>query len=248
MAIPVPHQVRCDCELQPLRRCYVAAPFDGRLEKAFVEPGDVVRPDQLLARLDGREIRWELAAVTADIARAGKQRDGHLAAHELGPAELSRLEGERLRIRRELLEHRDRHREIRSPIEGLVISGDLRKTEGAPLSVGQPLFEIGPLDDVLIEIAIPQGDLAYVCEGQEVQLDLDALPSQSWQGTLDRIHPRSEVKDQQHVFVAEVTLPNAAGLMRPGMRGRASIAAPSRALGWVLFHKPWRKLAQWIGW
>ena len=52
--VPVPYRVKCDCELEPVTRRFVAAPFDGPLEQTFVEPGDLVVKDQLLARMDGR--------------------------------------------------------------------------------------------------------------------------------------------------------------------------------------------------
>jgi len=37
----------------------VAAPFMGIFEKSLVKPGDLVSRDQLLGRMDGREVRWE---------------------------------------------------------------------------------------------------------------------------------------------------------------------------------------------
>jgi hypothetical protein len=246
--VPVPYWLTCDCELQPVLRRYVASPFDGRLEKTLVHAGDVVAANQLLATMDDRETRWELAATMADVHRAAKQRDGHLAAQEFGPAELSRYEVERLELRRQLLERRIQHLEIRSPIDGIVISGDLTAAEGMPLSVGQTLFEIGPLDELLVETAIPDEDVVAVSDGQPVTLVLDAFPGRRWSGQLSRIHPRSEVKNHRHVFVGEISLDNSEGLMRPGMRGQASIGSSSRALGWVLFHKPWETLRRWLAW
>jgi len=239
--------VSLSSQVRLLRR-FVAAPFEGKLEKSFVEPGDLVAEDQLLAQIDGREIRWELAGVSADFQRAAKQRDGHLAEHAFGEAQLSRLEMQRLELKTRLLQHRTNHLEIRSPVEGIVISGDLKKAEGVPLTVGQTLFEIAPLDRMIVEIGIPEPDIAHVGEGRAVRVVFDAYPDKQWQGVVERVHPASEIKDRRHVFIAELTLQNPFALLRPGMQGRAKITSDRHALGWNLFHKPWERLIFWLGW
>jgi len=248
MFVPLPYKVKCDCELQPVVRRYVAAPFDATLEKSFVEPGDLVRQDQPLAQIDGREVRWELAGLAAEANRAAKERDGHLATHDFGAAELARHEMERLDIKAKLLEHRGKHLELRSPIDGIVISGDLKKAEGVPLTVGQTLFEVAPLDSMIVEIAIPEEDIRHVHSEQSLEVVLDALPRQRFESSLARIHPRSEVRENEHVFIGEFDLDNPDERLRPGMRGTAEITTSRHALGWNLFHKPWEKLLYWLGW
>ncbi|MCA8998754.1 MAG: hypothetical protein KDA80_17270, partial [Planctomycetaceae bacterium] len=41
LMIPCPYWVACDCEVQPVHRRFLAAPFDSKLQESFVEPGDV---------------------------------------------------------------------------------------------------------------------------------------------------------------------------------------------------------------
>ena len=223
----------------------VRLPPIGTLEKSLVEPGDLVSRHQLLARLDDREINWELAGLEAEHSRASKERDAHLATQDIAAAQLSKFDMERLEQRQKLLAHRSDHVEIRSPIDGLVIAGDLEKSEGVPLETGQTLFEIAPLDHML---AIPEADIAYVEVGQVVGLKLEAFPNESWTGTLKRIHPRSEVRNQQHVFIGEVELSNENGNLRPGMQGTARVETSSWPLGWVVLHGPWESFLLWMGW
>lgn len=246
--LPVPYRVACDCELQPVVRRYVAAPFEGTLEKSFVEPGESVRVGQLLARMDAREIQWELAGLNAEHSRALKERDGHMAKQDISAAEISRFDMERLQNRRDLLTHRSEHLEIRSPLTGLVITGDLKRSEGVPLKTGDRLFEIAPLDQMLVEVAIPEPDIRHVSDAQQVTVLLDAFPNETLTGKVKRIHPRSEVRDEQHVFIAEVELDAAHDRLRPGMKGAAKISAGSRQLGWIAFHRPWEAFLMWVGW
>lgn len=247
LAFPVPYKITASCKLQPVLRRYVAAPFDGVLEEALVTPGDLVSAGDVVARLDGREIRWELAGVSADFNRAGKQSDAARAVGNVAAAQQARLEMERLELKIRLLKDRAEHLEVKSPLSGIVVGGDLEKTEGAPLAVGQTLLEVAPLDQMLIELAVPEEDVAYVMEGADVRVQLDAYGGRRWTGVVERVHPRSEIRDDRNVFVAELKFENTEGLLRPGMNGTAKITGPRRPLAWNLFHKAWDKLAVALG-
>lgn len=246
--LPLHYHPRGNCTIEPVTRRYVAAPFQGALEKTFVEPGDVVKKGQLLARLDGREVRMELSGSRADLHRAAKQRAGHLATHESGEAEVARFEVDRLQARTDLLEHREKNVEIRSPIEGIVVSGDLEDAEGTPLDVGQTLFEIAPLDEMVVEIGIAEDDFAYVRPGMPVSVRLNAFPLRHFQGSIQRIHPRAILRDEENVFVAEVRLANPGLALRPGMRGTGRVESDRYPLGWNLFRRPLSAAIAWLGW
>lgn len=248
LCVPFPYSVRGGCEVHPVSLRYVAAPFDARLLHAAVEPGDEVIAGQVLARLDGEEIRWELSGATAEVDRAAKERDGHLAGKEINAAQVSRLEMARMNAKATVLRQRSEQLEIRSPVDGVIISGDLRKAEGAPLTTGQTLFEIAPLEEMVLEIGIPEEDIGHVVVGQSVEAVLNALSDRTWTGTIERIHPRAELVDQDYVFVAEVKFTNEFRLLRPGMKGRAKIETASHPLGWNLFHKAIDQMRFWIGW
>jgi len=248
LCVPMPYAVRGGCEVQPVSLRYIAAPFEARLLRAEVEPGDEVTTGQLLARLDDEEIRWELSGATAEFDRAAKERDSHLAEKDFNAAQVARLEMARMDAKASVLRQRSDQLEIRSPVDGVVISGDLRKAEGAPLTTGQTLFEIAPLDEMVIEIGIQEDDITHVSVGQTVDAVLNALPDRSWVGQITRIHPRTELVDQDYVFVAEVHFQNDLGLLRPGMKGRAKITTARHPLGWNLFHKAIDQLRFWSGW
>jgi RND family efflux transporter MFP subunit len=248
MMVRMPYKIRCNTELQPVLRRYVAAPFTGPLEECRVEPGDLVQKDQLLARMDGREIRWELAGVQADLNKATKERNTHLNTHEFGSAAIARHEMQRLQNRTELLQHRDSSLEIRSPIDGIVVSGDHRQAEGVPLEQGQTLFEIAPLEKMIVELGIPEEDIRHVRAGQKVHLWLDAFPERVFEASLDQIRPRAELRENQNIFIAELQLANDDLQLRPGMRGTARVISDSHMLGWNLFHKPVAHVLGWLGW
>lgn len=248
LCLPIAHKIGCDLTIQPVVRRLVAAPFDGTLEKTLVEPGQLVSEGQVLALMEGREIRLELSGLNADYGRARKKWEASLAVEKIPEAQLANLEMKRLEAKIQLFTERQQNLQIRSPLNGIVISGDLEKSEGAPLSVGQGLFEIAPLDRMRVDVAIPEQDIAYVKPGMAVRIRLDAYPGELYLARIKSIVPRAELRENEAVFIARTELDNAAGRFRPGMNGGAIVVAPRRPLAWLLFHKPYESLLMMFGW
>lgn len=246
--LPIPDRIRCDCQLEPVRRRFVAAPFAATLETCLAHPGDVVSAGDVLARLDGRELRWERAGLAAELGQARKRRDAAQAKGDYAEAQIAGLEIEGLELKLELLDHRVEQLELRSPVDGVVASGDLERAEGAPLQEGQSLFEIAPLEAMIVEVAVPDARIAELDTSRSLQVQLDAFPQRVWQTTIERVQPRGETRDERQVFIAEGTLDNRDAALRPGMKGRARVDLGRRAAGWVLLHRPWERLARLLAW
>lgn len=248
LCVPFPYRIACDCEIQPVLRRFVAAPYDGILEKTFVESGDLVEQNQLIALLDGRQLRIELSGLRAEFDGARKRRDSALAQGEIATSQIARSEMKRHQSRITILEQQLGHLEVRAPISGIVVNGDLEKVEGAPLEMGQTLFEIAPLDEMLAEIGIPESEIKYAKPGMKVAIKLNAFPFKTWAGTIQQIQPRTEIIDDESVFVAQVKLSNPDNQLRPGMQGSAKITTRPGPIGWNLFHRPWESVRYWMIW
>ena len=132
--------------------------------------------------MDGREIRWKRASLVADQNQAMKKRDSAQAVHNYAEMQIAALEIERLTLELQLLDHRAERLDIRSPVSGIVAAGDLERAEGAPLTVGQTLFEIAPLDKMIVEVAVADEDVSFVCDGQPIVVRVWTLtPAKSGQ-------------------------------------------------------------------
>lgn len=224
--------------VEPKLRRFVAAPFDARLSRCCVSPGDFVRTGDVLANLDGSELRLQRNSARAEYDQAIKKRDAAQASGAYGQHRLAQLEAERLRLQLELLDTRLEQLTLKSPIDGIVVAGDLQRAAGAPLEVGQTLFEIAPLGEMTGQLWIPDAEIANVRQGQTVSMRLKAFPNQSWTTTLDSVSPRSEIQDQQNVFIAECSIAAEHRELRPGMKGTAKVDCGQRTIAWILFHKP----------
>ena len=244
--LPLPYQVECECQIEPVTRRFVVAPFAGTLDTLMVEPGEVVQAGDLLATMDARELKWKKASLVADRNQALKRRDSAQASGSYADQQIAQLEAERLALEIELLDHRIANLEIKSPVAGIVVAGTKDWAEGAPLEIGQSLFEIAPLEEMTVEMAVPDNEVSYVEVGQSVRVRLESLPSSDQSLHLQRIQPRSEIRDKANVFIAEAPLDNADGLLRPGMKGRAKITTPRQPIYWIVFHKPWQLLRKYL--
>ncbi|MDG2467933.1 MAG: efflux RND transporter periplasmic adaptor subunit, partial [Pirellulaceae bacterium] len=248
LCIPFTYKIPCDCQLELTRRRFVAAPYEGLLEKTIVENGDIVTQGQPLARMDASHLRMEMSSLQADLERERKKRDSALARRNVAESQIASSEMKRLSAEIAIISKRLSHTEIRSPIDGVIISGDLDKAEGAPLETGQNLFEVGPLEKMLVEILIPENEIQHVAAGMPVHFEFNAFPFETFTGEIEKIHPRAEVLDQQCVFVAHVQLDNESGQLRPGLKGRAKIMGATHSLGWNLFHGVWENARKVLIW
>ena len=248
LLVPMPYRVWCDCNVQPVERRFIAAPFEGVLAESLVRSGDQVAAQQIVARLDGRLLRGELAGIQAEFDVAKKRRDLALASGDVAQSQIAKSEMQRHQAKVTILNQRLKNLEVRSPIDGVVVAGDLEKAVGVPLELGQTLFEIGPLDTMVAEIGVPESEAHYVKPGMSVQLKFDSFPFQTFSAEIQRVHPRAEEVDDASVFIADVVLENSAGRLRPGMSGSAKVSSGWSPLGWNLFHHPWESLRYWTIW
>jgi len=110
------------------------------------------------------------------------------------------------------------------------------------------LFEVAPLDKMVSEIAIPESEISYVTVGMPVVVKLSAFPFETFEGSITRIHPKTEIVNDNSVFMAEVSLSSDRVELRPGMKGSAKIRSHWSPLAWNLFHRPWEAVRCWMIW
>ncbi|QDT35912.1 efflux RND transporter periplasmic adaptor subunit [Stratiformator vulcanicus] len=246
--LPVPHSVSCECEVQPTVKRYVAAPFDVAVEEAFVRAGEEVEAGDLLARLDGHEVALALTGVESEIQQAMKRQNTQLAERDYGAARLTQLEIDEITVRKQMLQHRLDSLDVRSPIDGVIIEGDLQRAEGVQLSKGQTLFQVAPLDRMVVEIEVPESDIRLIKTDMPVDVSLEADGWTERSGTVARILPSSQLRNQRNVFVAEIEVENSQNELRPGMRGYAEVTGDSAPLAWTMMRRPVHRLLFWLGW
>lgn len=247
MLIPFHYQVRARVTAQPEFRRFAVAPFEGQIESTFKRVGDEVQQNELLAKFDGRQLRWQLLSTTAEKERAVREREVELSAQNAAAAMLAELEMQSLEAEQVALEHKLTQLEIRSPAKGVVLSASHDRQAAAAVGIGEPLFEIGSYHPIIIELSIPADDVGHVRTGSPVRIWMEGQ-GESIDAKVESIRPVSETRLSQNVFIAEVVIDNETGALRPGMVGKARIECDKHALGWNLFHKPWNFVRSQVAW
>lgn len=248
MFVEMPYRLGVPCWIDPELRRQVAVPFDGILARSHVEPGDRVTRNHVVAELDGKEIAWKLAELQSRLNSLTKKRDQALAAENMAESQLASLEMASLEVERGLLRYQSENLQIRSPLDGVIISGDLAQSEGVPVHRGQRLFDVAPIDSFTVQLAVPATELRHIAPGMSVSIRLESETTFHQTGVLDSLEPVSRIHEGMNVFLATATMTNANGRLRPGMRGKARIIAEPKRLGWILFHRPFEFIRLHLPW
>ncbi len=136
---------------------------------------------------------------------------------------------------------------LRSPISGLVVSGDLSQLIGTSVQRGQILFEIAPLDAYRIILDVDEREVRSVEAGRTGELVVSALPNQNLPFVVDKITPIAEARSGRNVFRVEGRLTDNPPQLRPGMEGVGKIEIGRRNLAWIWLHPviDWMRIWSW---
>src|SRR5262249_12544283 len=137
---------------------------------------------------------------------------------------------------------------IVSPIDGLLVNGDLSQLLGTPVERGKTLFEIAPLNQYRVVLNVDERDLRFIAPGQHGQLALSGMPADRHAFTVTRVTPIAAAKDGANQFRVEAALDDPPGPeLRPGMEGIAKVETGPQRLVWAWTHGivDWLRLAVW---
>ncbi|HNP35831.1 MAG TPA: efflux RND transporter periplasmic adaptor subunit [Woeseiaceae bacterium] len=188
---------------------------DGWIEKLSIKStGDPVKRGQVLFELYSptlvnaqEEYLAALQSTNTALHRASRER---LAALGVTASEIQRLDKERTvkqRIR------------IYAQTDGVVAHLGVR--EGVYITPSTEVLSIANLDEVWVLAEVFERQSAWVRQGQRAEIELDYLPGQSWQGTVDYVYP--ELDQKTRTLKVRVRFDNEADVLRPNMFARVTI-------------------------
>jgi len=220
---------------------FVAAEVPGLLVELEVREGERVERGAVLAKLRPRQIELALEAAKArldearsreKLAKRQLERSRELFAFEvISNDELDDSETEldawRARAAQESaaiaqLEDRLSQTVIRAPFRG-VVARELADL-GEWVAVGDPLFELVSLDDLRVDVPVPEQHFATIAPGAAAEVRFEALPGEVLTGRIAAIIPRAG--EQARSFPVKVAIPNPGGRIAVGML--AEVLLPTR--------------------
>jgi HlyD family secretion protein len=88
---------------------------------------------------------------------------------------------------------------------------------------GTEVFTIANLEDMIITAHLNQADVTRLKVGQDVAIQIEAVPGLKLTGKVDRLAPQATFKNGVKGFATRILLKNAEYVVRPGMTANLSI-------------------------
>lgn len=233
----VDYHVTVPCTITPAEVRHVHTTSGGILQSAFALQGDHVGAGDLLCEFDHRDLDQQRAELSAQLEVLERERDRALAAQAPAEAQLAIANQELIRAKLAIVDTKLSRALIRSPIDGVVVWGDLRQAVGAVLSVGEPLFQVAPADRWTLELEVPEASAEDIAAGLSGMFATSAEPGKPTPLSIARVRPAAQLRKSQNVYVAEADVVSAESWFKPGMEGVAKLNVGPRRIAWVLTHR-----------
>lgn len=207
----------------------VIARVGGEVVDILVEEGDDVVRGQLMARLDGDQLRLNLAEIKArlDKLRQDHDRNRELLARDLiseGDFDTIQFEMQALDANHDLAALELSYTEIRSPIDG-VVSERFIKT-GNTIDVQSPAFQVTSLEPLVSYLHVPEREYGRLKPGMTAEVAVDALPETTFLGEIARTSPT--IDPATGTFKLTIEVSDDSRRLKPGMFARIGIVSDRR--------------------
>lgn len=187
-----------------------------RIEKIYVDVGDVVRKGQVLVQLDASDLQQ--LKLQVDNQQVEFNRMASL--YEVGGASKSEYDDAKMQLDVLATQYKQKlqNTQLTSPISGVVTA---RNYDDGDMYGSQPVLTIEQTNPVKLIVSVSEAYYKYVKKGMQVPLTLDAYEGETFQSTVTTVYP--SVDANTHTFPVELTIDNSAQKVRPGMFARATI-------------------------
>ena len=241
------YRIAADSTVEGVIQRAIAAPFDGYVTEAPLRAGQTVRAGQVIARLDDRELVLDKVKLLSQRDQYAKQYREALANHDRAQIEIIGAQVAQAEAQIALVEEKLVRVALASPLDGLIVSGDLSQSLGSPVQQGQVLFEIAPLDGYRVALQVDERDIGDVAVGQHGELMVSSMPRERFAFTVTSVTPVNTAREGRNFFKVEARLDEAGVRLRPGMEGVGKIVVDERKLVWIWTHTltDWLHLRIW---
>lgn len=236
-----PFTIDADASIEASVQRAIVAGSKGFINQVEKRAGDVVYRGDVLARLDVEELQLELIKWKGERDKLSKEQRAVMAQRDRSKIRILSARYAQAQAQVDFLLEQIERSVMRSPIDGVVVSGDLSEALGSPVERGQLLFEVASLEDYRLVLMVDEKDIGVVSDNLQGKLRLKSQPSTVFDFTVTRITPVALAGQGANQFRLEAEFTDLSPDVRPGMEGVAKIGSGERSLAWI-----WtRSFAQW---
>lgn len=195
---------------------YIASAGGTRIEKIFVEVGDVVKKGQQLVKMESTQLATSLAQL--DNLKIELERVK--ALYQSGGVSKQQLDQMQMQydVAKKSAENLKDNIYLTSPINGIVTA---RNFDNGDVSATQPILQVMQINPVKLKINIPESFYNSVKKGMQVTAKTEIFGEEEFLGTISLIYPT--IDPLTRTFTCEVKVNNANSKLKPGMFGRVEL-------------------------
>ena len=202
----------------------VVAKVGGVVKEIYVEEGDYVKVNQMVAKLDDEKlaVQLEQAKATLDKLENAYNRNDELFKKSLisvDQFQKSKYEYESQKAIYSLATLELNYSAIRSPISGVVAERKIKV--GNMVLTNQATFRVTGMDPLIAVLHVPERQISKLRTGQKAKLGIDAVKGVEFMGKIKRISPVVDPTTGTVKVTLEMRDPS--GRLKPGMFSRNNI-------------------------
>ena len=196
----------------------VSADLAGTVDRILFDSGQAIREGAVLAVLDTRQEKAQLAAIEAqrELARLTFERmEGLLSERVISRAEFDRATADFRQSEAQSAEIRAviERKTIRAPFSGVL--GIRQVNLGQYLAGGDALVTLQSINPIYVNFGVPQQTVGQIPVGRAVRVTTSDVATAEWNGRVTAID--SLVDEATRNIQVQATLANPNGRLRPGM-------------------------------
>lgn len=216
----VTQRIQLTGDVIPVQQASIFSKVSGTLDRMYVNIGSAVKSGQLLALIDTTELvqQFQQTQATYYNTRASYQRtkellEGSLVSkQDLDNAEatmkvaLANYDNAKTRLG---------YARITAPFSGIITKRFMDPGAVVTTPTNATLFTLMDYDTVKVVVNILEKDFQLVHIGTRAVITVDAFPGKEHSGVLARLSQAIDLSTR--TMTAEIDIPNASMLLRPGM-------------------------------
>lgn len=245
--IPVDDIVTAPLYIEGDKRYTVTAPQQSYITEILVRPGDNVKQGQIIAKLEDKDLKMEASDIQSQLEQTEGQFRQAMADMDAANSGLAVNQKQQAQSKLDLINRKIERTLIKSPIDGVIVSGDWQQKIGAPIEEGAELFQVANVASYRVILHVPDKDMDRLQIGETGKMKLASLPDQTFDFTVRRLTAVAEVKDGENGFSVEASLDTTPSQINPGMQGVGKIKVGKTNLItlWTRNLIDWARLKLW---
>lgn len=245
--IPVDDIVTAPLYIEGDKRYTVTAPQQSYIIEVLARPGDNVKQGQIIAKLEDKDLKMEASDIQSQLEQTEGQFRQAMADMDAANSGLAVNQKQQAQSKLDLINRKIARTIIKSPIDGVVVSGDWQQKIGTPIEEGAELFQVADVASYRVILHVPDKDMDRLQIGETGKMKLTSLPDQTFDFTVRRLTAVAEVKDGENGFSVEASLSATPTQINPGMQGvgKVKVGKTNLITLWTRNLIDWVRLKLW---